>query len=64
MPHDLWSKMGNLDHSGMRAKVLFFPAILVTGPTHSTFFFDPEQRSRSQNYFVALLVFTKNSKND
>ena len=53
MPHDLWTKMRNLAHSGMRAKVLFFPAILVTGPTHSTFFLTP---SNAQGLKITLLL--------
>ena len=37
----------------MRAKVLFFPAILVTGPTHSTIFLTP---SNAQGLKITLLL--------
>ena len=53
MQNIFWMIIRNPVHSGMRAKVLFFPAILVTGPTHSTFFLTP---SNAQGLKITLLL--------
>ena len=53
MHNIFWMIIRNPGHSRMRAKFLFFPAILVTGPTHSTFFLTP---SNAQGLKITLLL--------